>query len=359
MRDFRKHKTTIFVVALTLVIAILIGIFGAVASKEAASLAENAVGVTAEGGQAFASGVGNWFRNIFSYFGSVKKLREENEALKKLNIDLDKQVKDFQGLEYENEELRNMLGLTETEAKLDLVAARVIAKDPSNWYSSFTINKGANDGIEKGQAVFTGSGELLGQVFKAGSSWAEIITVLDPDSAVGSAVARTNDIGVLEGDYSLRLKGLCRLGYLSRDAEIAVGDYVETSGMGGIYPKGLLIGKVTEVVEENATMSKYATVEPLADIDKVIDVFVLKTFTEEIKVFTRKETEIEEETTEETEEKETEPQSESSKPTGESTSKPAKKPAESGKPSEQQSQGSSATSESSGSQNMSGMELME
>ncbi len=369
MRNFRKHKTTIFLIASTLVIAVLIGIFGAVASKETASLAENAVGVTAEGGQEITSGIGGWFRNIFSYFGSVKKLREENEALKKMNIELDKQVKDMLGLEYENEDLRAMLGLAETEPKLDLVAARVIAKDPSNWYSSFTINKGTKDGIEKNQAVFTGNGELLGQVYKVGSSWAEIITVLDPDSSVGSAVGRTNDIGVLEGDYSLRLKGLCRLGYLSRDAEIAVGDYVETSGMGGIYPKGLLIGKVTEVIEENATMSKYATVEPLANIDKVNEVFVLRTFTEEIKLITRPDdgTREDEEEVGNEEEEDVSSESSESKPeptksVSEPSSKPAKKPTVTEKPSNQSSstsQGSPAVSDGGGSQNMSGMELME
>jgi cell shape-determining protein MreC len=88
VRNFRKHKTIIFIVTLTLVVAALIGIFGAVTSNETAGFAENAVGVTAEGGQTLTCGIGSWFRNIFSYFGSVKKLREENEALKKMNIEL-------------------------------------------------------------------------------------------------------------------------------------------------------------------------------------------------------------------------------------------------------------------------------
>lgn len=368
MRSVRKHKTAIFLIALSLAIAVLIGIFGAVASKEAASFPENAVGVTAEGGQEIVSGIGGWFRNIFSYFGSVKKLRAENESLKKMNIELDKQVKDMLGLEYENADLRTMLGLSETEPKLDLVAASVIAKDPSNWYSSFTINKGTKDGIEKNQAVFTGNGELLGQVYKVGNGWAEIITLLDPDSAVGSAVERTHDIGVVEGDYSLRLKGLCRMSYLSRDAEIAVGDYVETSGMGGIYPKGLLIGKVTEVIEENATMSKYATVEPLANIDKVREVFVLKTFTEEIKLMHRQEEESrdDEESEEDYEEEpsiKTSESKEERKSSTESSSKPAQKVTASGKSSNQSSssttQSSPAESEHSSSKNMNGTELME
>lgn len=347
MRNFRKHKTAIFLISATLLIAIFIGIFGAVASNEMASLAENAVGSAAEPGQTAASGIRGWFRNIFAYFGSVKSLREENAALKQSNIELDKQVRDMMGLEEENQQLRAMLDLFEAEADLDLIAAQVIAKDPSNWYSSFTINRGTKDGIEKNQAVFTGNGELIGQVYKVGGSWAEIITIVDPDSGVGSMVQRTKDIGVLEGDSSLRMKGLCRLGYLSRDTDVAVGDYVETSGMGGIYPRGLLIGKVTEVIEDNATMSKYATVEPLADIDRVTEVFVLKSYTEEIKAVVQpdekkkneKDPEEEEDTNREesaeSEESTSSASSASSSDTGTgSGTKPATRPAETPRPAE-------------------------
>ncbi|MBO5364757.1 MAG: rod shape-determining protein MreC [Clostridia bacterium] len=362
MRKFREHKAAVLLIVATLVIAVLIGIFGAVASRETASIAENAVGAAAEPGQAATSGIGGWFRNIFTYFGSVKALRTENEALKKANVELDKQVRDMMGLEAENDSLRMMLDLAKIESKLDLVATQVIAKNPSNWYSSFTINKGTDDGIEKNQPVFTANCELIGQVYKVGSSWAEVITILDPDSGVGSMISRTKDIGVLEGDSSLRLRGLCRLGYLSRDAEIAVGDYVETSGMGGIYPKGLLVGKVTEISEDNATMSKYATVEPIADIGKVTEVFVLKSYTEELKPITvLDEEEQEEDKNEDTEEdgKEETPSATTkptSKPTAQSTAttKPTTKPTSTPKPTASATSGNSTSS-----QMMNGSELTE
>lgn len=210
-------------------------------------------------------------------------MRAENEELKRANVELDKQVRDAQGMEQENQELRAMLNLMKTENKLDLVAAQVIAKDPSNWYSSFTINKGTDDGIQKNQPVLTANKELVGQVYKVGSSWAEIITILDPDSGVGSLIERSKDIGIIEGDASLRHQGLCRLGYLSRETDIEVGDYVETSGMGGIYPKGLLIGTVLDIREDNTNMSKYATIKPIVELGKLTQVCVLKNFVEEIK----------------------------------------------------------------------------
>lgn len=283
MRNFREHKTAVFLIAATLAVAILIGVFAAFSARDRAGVAENLVGAAAEPGQTVASGVGGWLQGLFSYFGSVKALRAENEALKQENVALDKQVRDTEGLTQENQELRAMLNLMKTESKLDLVAAQVIAKEPSNWYSSFTINKGSNDGILKNQPVLTANKELIGQVYKVGSNWAEIITILDPDSGVGSMIERSKDLGVVEGDTALLQQGLCRLGYLARDTDIKIGDYIETSGMGGVYPKGLLIGTVLEIGEDHTNMSKYATVQPSVSIGKLSQVCVLTGFTEEIK----------------------------------------------------------------------------
>ena len=274
MRNFREHKTAVFLIAATLAVAILIGVFAAFSARDRAGAAENLVGAAAEPGQTAASGVGGWLQGLFSYFGSVKSLRAENEALKQENVALDKQVRDTEGLTQENQELRAMLNLMKTESKLDLVAAQVIAKDPSNWYSSFTINKGSNDGILKNQPVLTANKELIGQVYKVGSNWAEIITILDPDSGVGSMIERSKDLGVVEGDTALLQQGLCRIGYLARDTDIKIG---------GVYPKGLLIGTVLEIGEDHTNMSKYATVQPAVSIGKLSQVCVLTGFTEEIK----------------------------------------------------------------------------
>ena len=283
MRNFFERKTGLFLIIATVIIAIIIGIFAATSAGRKASVAENVAGTITEPGQNAATETGGLFQRLASYFGNVKALRQENEELKLANIELDKKIRDFQSTEKENYELRTMLDLVETESKLDLEAVKVIAKDPSNWYSSFTINKGTSDGIEKNQPVITANRELIGRVYKVGNNWAEVITVLDPESGVGSMIERTKDIGVTEGDFSLLMKGLCRLGYLGKDAEVSVGDYVETSGMGGIYPKGLLIGKVAEVYEDTATMSQYANVEPIVNFGRLNEIFVLKNFVDEIK----------------------------------------------------------------------------
>ncbi len=282
MRNLFEHKIAVFVIGITIAVAIIIGIFGALSTGDKASVSENVVESGAKAGQSAASGIGGWFSNLFGGFGDVKALKEENEKIKFEKAELDKKLRDAEGLEEENAELRQMLDLMKKEPKLDLEAATVIAKDPSNWYSTFTINKGSNSGIEKNQPVITAKEELIGQVYKVGSDWAEVITIFDPDCGVGSLVERTGDIGVLEGDASLRLKGQCHLGYLSRDSSVEPKDYLETSGMGGVYPKGLLIGRIVEVKEDVTNMSKFAIVEPLADIEKVKQVFVIKNYVEEV-----------------------------------------------------------------------------
>lgn len=282
MKRFIESRPIVSLIAAILVIAVVIGIFAAMSGRDSATFAEGTVQTLSEPGKKATTGVGGWFSSLFSRFESLDKLREENRILKQENIELDKKIRDNSGLEEENYELRKMLDLVEKEPSLELKAVRIVAKNPSNWYSTITINKGERDGIKKNQPIITANKELVGQVYKVGSDWAEIITILDVESGVGSMVERSGDIGITEGDASLKFKGYCKLGYLSRMTDIKEGDYVETSGLGGIYPKGLLIGKVVNVVEDNISMTKQAMVEPIVDFGSLNEVFVLMNYVEDI-----------------------------------------------------------------------------
>lgn len=283
MKRILKNKLVMLLIFLTLAAAVLIGIFAALSGREKASTAENIVLATEAPGQSAVHGIGGWISNIFSYFGSVKALKEENEALKLENIELDKQLRDARGLEVENDSLREMLDLVKTENKMELKAAKVVSKEPSDWYGGFTINKGSKDGIKKDMPVITANYALVGKITRVGTDWAEVMTVLDPECGVGGIIERSKVFGIVEGDFSLRYSGMCRFGYLERDADTEKGDYIETSGMGGIYPKGLLIGRITDIKEDNTNMSKYAVIEPLADISGIMQVLVVIGNTEVVK----------------------------------------------------------------------------
>ena len=150
--------------------------------------------------------VASWFYNLTHYFGDVDALKTENEALRDENAQLEKQLRDLDRLEEENRRLVEMLDLKDTHTEFTLTAARVIAKDPSNWYSTFTIDKGTADGLQIKQPVITAQENLVGQITRIGSNWAEVTTVLDPANAVGSAVQRSRDIGIVEGDGDAALQ---------------------------------------------------------------------------------------------------------------------------------------------------------
>lgn len=198
--------------------------------------------------------------------------------MKNENTNLQKQINDNAGMQDENDELRQMLDLKKTQVDLTLIAASVSAKDPSGWYSTFTIDKGISDGIKEDQPVVNSNRELIGRIGRTGDNWAEVVTLLDPQASIGAMVKRSGAIGILEGNTELRYSNKSRFGYLSRDTDITTGDYLETSGQGGIYPKGLIIGKIEEVKDDSSTMSRYAEVSICADVSSVKEVFVISAF---------------------------------------------------------------------------------
>ncbi len=273
MRFIKEHKLAVFIIAATLAAAITIGVLGA--KSGSASPAERAGGDVVSVPQGIVSKVGGFFGGLTGYFGNVKSLKNENEALKNENTNLQKQIKDMQGLEDENTELRQMLKLQKGQTDINMTAASVAAKDPSDWYATLTIDKGSRDGIKENQPVVNSNRELIGQISRVGDNWAEVITIVDPQSSVGALIKRSKAIGIIEGNSELRYDGKCRFGYISRDTDIQEGDYIETSGLGGIYPKGLIIGTVESIYEDNSTMSKAATVKPCANIARTNEVFVI------------------------------------------------------------------------------------
>lgn len=275
MRRFFGNKLVVLIAA-TVLVFVIIGVLSA--KDRNVTVAENVGGTVTSPVHGAISGIGNWFGGITDYFGNVKSLKEENEKLKSENTSLQKQISDMQGFGNENDKLKKMLELKEKSHELTMTAASVTAKNPSDWYSSFIINKGSDDGIEKQQPVVDENRYVVGQISEVGENWARVITILDPLSSVGGYIRRSKEIGIVEGDSELSLEGKCNLSYIARDTDIRTGDFVETSGLGGVFPKGLMIGKITEIYDRNATMSKVATIEPLANVSKVSEVFVVTSY---------------------------------------------------------------------------------
>ena len=208
-------------------------------------------------------------RDIWYHYFFLVAVAKENEQLRReLNIVIEKNQKLVE-IELSNERLRNLLNFQQNVTDR-VLAAEVIGKDPSPWFKTIIIDKGRLDGIEKGLPVVIRQG-IVGQVIEVSSHHSKVLLMIDTNSAVDALVQRTRYRGLIKGV----LGGKCLFKYVLRKHEVRVGDSVISSGLDGVYPKGLHIGKVSEVIRRNAGIFQEVTVIPYVDFDKVEEVLVI------------------------------------------------------------------------------------
>ena len=269
MSFFKKKIWLIFII----IIAVTIGI--AYISRSGDNPAANAVNFVLT---PIESKLNQWIvrpvDEFISYIANMKEFKEENERLKVENQDLSAKVKDISEYIAENDRLKKLLEIDNELTEYTTVAAKVAAYEPDNWFSYITIDKGSSSGIKESDPVITAQG-LLGQVTDVGRNWAKISTIINSESSVGVRITRNGEIGILEGDVKLSKSNKSKLAYLVSNASIISGDILETSGLGGIYPPGLMVGKITEMQKNNMGQLDYAIVEPFVDFNNLYEVLVI------------------------------------------------------------------------------------
>ncbi|WHH61053.1 rod shape-determining protein MreC [Petroclostridium sp. X23] len=273
MSHFIRNKYIIALILTTIAIFVFMGM--STAERQKAFFLEDIVGVVVSPIQKVFFSIGKNIESSIKFLSEIKTLKQQNEMLLSEVDELKETNRKLQDLRAENERLREMLGLKERFDKFEIVGAQIIAKEPGNWFNVFTIDKGTADGLEKNCAVISSKG-LVGYVFDIGLNRAKVISVIDSNSSVSSLIVRTRDIAVVKGDLTLQKEGLAKMNYIDKDADIIKGDLIETSGLGGIFPKGLLVGKIKEVGKEPYEISKYAVIEPAVDFQRLEQVFVIK-----------------------------------------------------------------------------------
>lgn len=260
---------------LAVIAALLVGfmIYGATTGGFA-TIPETVTGVVITPIQTFFANIGHSVSGFFSGLGSdnaeLEALREENRTLRE-------QLIDYYEIKNENEWYEKMFGLYEEHSDYTFAYGTAIARDPSEYYGGFTIDVGTAGGVSVGDPVITAEG-LVGVVQEVGLTYSRVRTVLDPDTRAAAAVARTGDTGYTSGSALLAVDGKMRLNYLERTSGVIVGDYVVTSGLGGVFPKGLPVGKVLSIHMEADGTTMYAEVQPFADIIDVTSVMVITSF---------------------------------------------------------------------------------
>lgn len=211
-----------------------------------------------------------------------EELLAENKALRERISQLETQLVDYYDLKKENAQLYKYLEMKQENPDFKPVAASVIGRDPSSFYS-FTIDKGTQAGISLNDPVITDEG-VVGWVSAVNSISAKVTTILSPDtkigglSQVGASDKVTGDSGVISANIELSDQGLVKLGFLTSETTVKEGDIVVTSGLGGLYPSNLKIGTVLSVQHEEYDVSLYALVQPFVDVTTVRDVMVLTEF---------------------------------------------------------------------------------
>ena len=207
-----------------------------------------------------------------SFFADMDTLKSENEDLKKKNSELEQSLRELEIIKAENDTLKEYVNLKDKYTDYTTVPADVINRDISNYSSTIVINVGSADGIKEEMTVIADSG-LVGHIISVTNNTAKVQTIVDTASAVTSKISTTEDTIVVQG--TLEDKSTLRANFIPTDAVVLQGDTVETSGIGGIYPKGIHIGTITEVVNTNNITDRYAIVQTAVDFNKLNTVLVI------------------------------------------------------------------------------------
>lgn len=270
----RIYRKRIFISAIIILLCIFVAMGIINKAGSSSSFITKAVNFVISPGQKFFSMLGDKYNGFIQNFADKKQIIAENEELERLNIELEDKLRDYVSTKNENDRLLKMLAFKNEHKELNLISARVIAKEPGNWFYSFTIDKGTKDGIYNNMAILSDKG-VVGYVSEASLTSSLVVTIIDGGSSVGAACVRTGDTAVVDGNSALQKQGLCEMTYISSNSSITVGDVIETSGLGGIYPKGILIGKVKEISPDVHGISQTAIIEPSVDFQKITEVFAV------------------------------------------------------------------------------------
>ena len=267
---YKNKKAEIAGIVITIIILILIVIFSN--SDTEISFLENAASKLVMPVQNGLTYLKNKISGNSTFFTDINNLKQENEELKQKNSELEQSLRELENIKTENETLKEYLDLTEKYGEYKTVPAYIINKDISNYSKTIVINVGSNDGIEENMTVIADQG-LVGHVISVTSTTAKVRTIVDTSSSVSCLLSTTDESIVCKG--TLEEESALKAMYVPDDDGIIQGDSVETSGLGGIYPKGIHVGSIKRVVNTKNATDRYAIVETAVNFDKLDTVLVI------------------------------------------------------------------------------------
>ena len=222
------------------------------------------------------SAVGTFFVDRKEMMKNLAELQKENEELKVQIDDLTNENIQLKQEKFELVSLREMFDLDAQYSEYDKTGARVIAGGTTNWFDSFSIDKGTNEGLELDMNVLSGSG-LCGRIVDVGPNWARVLSIIDDTSHISAEVLSTSDRLIVSGDLEAMKENHIRFtDLLDEDNRVAVGDKIVTSGISDKYLPGILIGYISSIESDPNNLTKSGLITPAVDFKHVNDVLVIK-----------------------------------------------------------------------------------
>ncbi len=267
---YKSKKSGIIGIIITIIILILIVIFSN--GEKGSSFLENAVSNLVMPIQNGLTYLKNKMAGNNTFFTDINNLKEQNKQLKEKNSELEQSLRELENIKTQNETLKEYLNLTEKYGEYKTIPGYVINKDISNYSKTIVINIGKKDGVEENMTVIGNEG-LVGHIVSVTESTAKVQTIIDTASSISCMMSTTKESIVCKGtlDETSSLRAM----YIPTDANVIQGDSIETSGLGGIYPKGIHIGTVKKVTNTQNMTNRYALIDTAIDFNKLNSVLVI------------------------------------------------------------------------------------
>ena len=250
---YKKNKAGILGIVITIIILVLVVVFSN--GERNTSFFENVANKLVMPIQNGLTYLKNKINGNDTFFADISNLKQENEKLKKQNSELEQSLRELENIKTENETLKEYLDLNKKYGEYKTIPAYVINKDISNYSKTIVINVGSKDGIKENMTVIADKG-LVGHVVSVTDSTSKVQTIIDTSSLEDNKV----------------LRGM----YIPTDANVIQGDSIETSGLGGIYPKGIHLGSVKSVSSTKNSIDRYVEIETAVEFDKIDTVLVIE-----------------------------------------------------------------------------------
>ena len=264
---FRRYRVIVITVSLCIVAILLVSLN--IKERKKPRLFEKIIFEVSSPFQKTIQSTVKGVKTLWGNYVFLVNLKKENTALSKTINALKKENLRLREAAIANIRLRKLL-LFKEEFTSPMVPAEVISEDPSSWFNTILLDKGSKDGIEKNMAVVTSEG-MIGRVIEVSRAVSKVLLSTDHSSAIDVMVQRTRAKGILEG----RVNQTCQLKYVSRADDVRMGDDIISSGLGGIFPKGLLLGRVSKIKREGSGLFQYVEVTTSVDFAKLEEVFIV------------------------------------------------------------------------------------